>query len=672
MKNQVSGYIIRLYYDDNGGDFMEKIRFLECLSKQYPTIDSAATEIINLQSILNLPKGTEHFLSDIHGEYKAFSHVLRNGSGAVMKKIDDVFGDTLFDDQKEDLASLIYYPLEKLQYIKTQNKADSSWYRTTLYRLVSVCQIVSSKYTRSKVRKAMPENFRYVIEELITEKKEVLNKKAYYDEIINTIIEIGCADEFIIEMSNLIQRLVIDHLHIIGDIYDRGHGSHFVMDSLLNYHSLDIQWGNHDVLWMGAFAGQTACIANIVRTSLLYDNLSVLENGYGISMMPLVLFAMETYADDPCEQFIIRSRHSHGMDTKTLLAMKMQKAITVIQFKLEGQLIENHPEYKMDNRRLLDKIDVEKGTVKIDGNEYKMLDTDFPTIDFNNPYELTDGEKSVIATLSNSFINCVKLKSHINLLLQKGSLYKVCNNNLLFHGCIPMNSDGSFRKINLFGEDLCGKELYDEIERCARKAFFSVNEEEKQAGRDVLWFLWNGPDSPLYGRDKMTTFERYFIADESTHTEKKDVYYSLINDENVVDKIFKMFGIKGDKAHIINGHVPIHHSEGESPVKCNGKVIIIDGGFSQPYHKVTGIAGYTLIYNSYGLMLTAHEPFKSIDDTIHSGRDMQTNQVAKEVSQKRILVGDTDNGKKIRENIKDLKELIKAYRNGTIRQNQKN
>ena len=610
---------------------MEKIRFLECLSKQYPTIDSAATEIINLQSILNLPKGTEHFLSDIHGEYKAFAHVLRNGSGAVMKKIDDVFGDTLFEDQKEDLASLIYYPSEKLQYVKNQGRADSSWYRTTLYRLVSVCQIVSSKYTRSKVRKAMPENFRYVIEELITEKKEVLNKKAYYDEIINTIIEIGCADEFIVEMSNLIQRLVIDHLHIIGDIYDRGYGSHFVMDSLMNYHSLDIQWGNHDVLWMGAFAGQPACIANIVRTSLL-----------------------------------------HSYETEIELEMKMHKAITIIQFKLEGQLIAKHPEYNMDNRRLLDKIDADKGTVTIDGKEYPMLDRYFPTIDFNNPYELTSEEQSVIAKLCNSFVNCSKLKSHINLLLQKGSLYKVCNNNLLFHGCIPMNEDGSFRNINLFGEDLCGKELYDELERWARKAFFSVNEEEKRVGRDILWFLWNGADSPLYGRDKMTTFERYFIADESTHKEIKDVYYRLFNDEEVVDKIFKMFGIKGDNAHIINGHVPIHHTEGESPVKCNGKVIIIDGGFSQPYHKVTGIAGYTLIYNSYGLMLTAHEPFKSVDYTIRSGRDMQTNQVATEVSQKRILVGDTDNGKKIRENIKDLKDLIKAYRNGTLRQNQKN
>ena len=444
------------------------------------------------------------------------------------------------------------------------------------------------------------------------------------------------------------------------------------MDSLMNYHSLDIQWGNHDVLWMGAFAGQPACIANIVRTSLLYDNLSVLENGYGISMMPLVLFAMETYADDPCAQFTIRSRHGSEMDTQTVLAMKMHKAITIIQFKLEGQLIAKHPEYNMENRRLLDKIDADKGTVTIDGKEYPMLDRYFPTIDFNNPYELTSEEQSVIAKLCNSFVNCSKLKSHINLLLQKGSLYKVCNNNLLFHGCIPMNEDGSFRNINLFGEDLCGKELYDELERCARKAFFSVNEEEKRVGRDILWFLWNGADSPLYGRDKMTTFERYFIADESTHKEIKDVYYRLFNDEEVVDRIFKMFGIKGDNAHIINGHVPIHHTEGESPIKCNGKVIIIDGGFSQPYHKVTGIAGYTLIYNSYGLMLTAHEPFKSVDYTIRSGRDMQTNQVATEVSQKRILVGDTDNGKKIRENIKDLKDLIKAYRNGTLRQNQKN
>ena len=645
----------------------DKKRFLECLSMQYPTIDSAATEIINLQSILNLPKGTEHFLSDIHGEYKAFSHVLRNGSGDVMMKINDVFGDTLSSSEKKELASLIYYPIEKLEYIKSESLNTYDWYLTTLYRLVSVCRTVSSKYTRSKIRKALPDSFKYVIEELITEKKEVLNKTAYYEEIINTIIEIGYADKFIEEMSNLIQRLVIDHLHIIGDIYDRGSGSHFVMERLCNYHSLDIQWGNHDVLWMGASAGQTACIANIVRTSLLYDNVSVLENGYGISILPLMLFAMKTYGDDPCTQFKIRSKNSDASEIG--LEMKAHKAISIIQFKLEGQLISEHPEYKMEHRKLLHRIDFANKTIELGGKRYNLTDGNFPTVNPNCPYELTEDEKEVVRKLRYAFVSCEKLKKHISLLLNKGSLYKVTNNNLLFHGCIPMTSDGEFRKTDILGNSLCGKALYDSLESCARKAFLSVNEVERKNGRDILWYLWNGADSPLYGRDKMTTFERYFISDESTHIETKDIYYTLIDNRETAEKIFDEFGVKGENRHIINGHVPIHHQEGENPVKCGGRVIIIDGGFSRPYHKVTGIAGYTLIYNSYGLMLTAHEPFRSVGEAIKDCTDMQTHRVASEVADRRILVGDTDNGAKIKESISDLKELINAYRSGEVRQN---
>ncbi|MGN0502817.1 MAG: fructose-1,6-bisphosphatase [Ruminococcus sp.] len=645
----------------------DKKRFLECLSMQYPTIDSAATEIINLQSILNLPKGTEHFLSDIHGEYKAFSHVLRNGSGAVMKKINDVFGDTLTSSEKKELASLIYYPIEKLEYIKSESLNTYDWYRTTLYRLVSVCRTVSSKYTRSKIRKALPDSFKYVIEELITEKKEVLNKTAYYEEIINTIIEIGYADKFIEEMSNLIQRLVIDHLHIIGDIYDRGSGSHFVMERLCNYHSLDIQWGNHDVLWMGASAGQTACIANIVRTSLLYDNVSVLENGYGISILPLMLFAMKTYGDDPCTQFKIRSKNSDASEIG--LEMKAHKAISIIQFKLEGQLISEHPEYKMEQRKLLHRIDFADKTIELDGKKYQLTDGNFPTVNPDCPYELTDEEKEVVRKLRYAFVSCEKLKKHISLLLNKGSLYKVTNGNLLFHGCVPMTADGEFRKTDILGNPLCGKVLYDSLESCARKAFLSVNEVERKNGRDILWYLWNGADSPLYGRDKMTTFERYFISDESTHVETKDIYYTLIDNRETSEKIFDEFSVKGENRHIINGHVPIHHQEGENPVKCGGRVIIIDGGFSRPYHKVTGIAGYTLIYNSYGLMLTAHEPFRSVGEAIKNCTDMQTHRVASEVADRRILVGDTDNGAKIKESISDLKELINAYRSGEVRQN---
>lgn len=645
----------------------DKKRFLECLSMQYPTIDSAATEIINLQSILNLPKGTEHFLSDIHGEYKAFSHVLRNGSGAVMKKINDVFGDTLTSSEKKELASLIYYPIEKLEYIKSESLNMYDWYHTMLYRLVSVCRTVSSKYTRSKIRKALPDSFNYVIEELITEKKEVLNKTAYYEEIINTIIEIGYADKFIEEMSNLIQRLVIDHLHIIGDIYDRGSGSHFVMERLCNYHSLDIQWGNHDVLWMGASAGQTACIANIVRTSLLYDNVSVLENGYGISILPLMLFAMKTYGNDPCTQFKIRSKNSDASEIG--LEMKAHKAISIIQFKLEGQLISEHPEYKMENRKLLHRIDFANKRIELDGKKYNLIDGNFPTVNPDCPYELTDDEKEVVRKLRYAFVSCEKLKKHINLLLNKGSLYKVTNNNLLFHGCIPMTSGGEFRKTEILGNPLCGKALYDSLESCARKAFLSVNEIERKNGRDILWYLWNGEDSPLYGRDKMTTFERYFIGEDSTHIETKDIYYTLIDSKETAEKIFDEFSVKGENRHIINGHVPIHHQEGENPVKCGGRVIIIDGGFSHPYHKVTGIAGYTLIYNSYGLMLTAHEPFRSVGEAIKDCTDMQTHRVASEVADRRILVGDTDNGAKIKESISDLKELINAYRSGEVRQN---
>lgn len=439
-----------------------------------------------------------------------------------------------------------------------------------------------------------------------------------------------------------------------------------VMDRLCEYHSLDIQWGNHDVLWMGASAGQTACIANIVRTSLLYDNVSVLENGYGISILPLLFFAMKTYKDDTCKQFKIRSKNSD--DSEISLEMKAHKAISVIQFKLEGQLISEHPEYNMEHRRLLHKIDFANGTVKLYGKSYKLCDGNFPTVNPDSPYELTEEEKEVVRKLRYAFVSCEKLKKHINLLLNKGSLYKVTNGNILFHGCIPMTENGDFREINVFGRPLCGKALYDELESCARKAFLSVNEAERKKGRDILWFLWNGADSPLYGRDKMTTFERYFISDESTHTETKDIYYKLINREETAEKIFAEFGVKGENRQIINGHVPIHHTEGETPVKCGGRVIIIDGGFASPYHKVTGIAGYTLIFNSYGLMLTAHEPFQSVGEAIKNGADMQTHGVASQRCKKRILVGDTDNGAKIKETINDLKELISAYRSGEVRQ----
>ncbi|MDD7739864.1 MAG: fructose-1,6-bisphosphatase [Fusicatenibacter sp.] len=642
-------------------------KYLEYLAELYPTIEKAATEIINLQSIVNLPKGTEHFLSDIHGEYEAFSHVLRNGSGAVRKKIDDVFGHTLGVADKRALATLIYYPTEKLEEIKKQHQDTEDWYKVMLYRLIDICKVVSSKYTRSKVRKALPADYAYVIEELITEKPEVLDKEAYYETIIQTILEIGSAENFIIAMAELIQRMVVDHLHIIGDIFDRGREPDRIMDCLLNYHSVDIQWGNHDVLWMGAAAGQLACIANVIRICLHYGNLDVLEDGYGINMLPLATFALNTYQKDPCTCFIAKGMEDE-QSQEAMLERRMHKAITLIQLKLEDQLIRENPEYGMDNRLLLDKIDYENKTIEIDGKTYELRDTDFPTVDREHPNVLTEQEKEVMEKLSLAFRKSEKLQKHMEFLQKQGSLYKVYNGNLLYHGCMPMNEDGTFRTVMVDGMPYQGKALYDILEYHVRRAFFDRDPVMREKGQNTLWFLWTAPGSPLYGRDKMTTFERYLIADQTTWKETKNAYYRLIEEESTADMILSEFGLSGDNVHIINGHVPVHQSAGESPVKCNGKVLIIDGGFCKAYHKETGIAGYTLIYNSYGLTLTAHEPFESTEKAIHEETDIVSRQVAVRLSQKRQLVGDTDNGRRIRQRITELKELIEAYRTGEIKE----
>lgn len=644
-----------------------KSRYLEQLAEVFPTIGKATTEIINLQSVLNLPKGTEHFLSDIHGEYEAFSHVLRNGSGAVRKKIDDVFGHTLGTAEKVALASLIYYPKERIELVKDTEPDMDNWYRVSLYRLIEVCKVLSSKYTREKLRRALPKDYAYIIEELITEKPEVLDKKAYYDSIVDTIIEISCAENFIVTLSRLIQHLVIDHLHIIGDIYDRGNGAHFIMDRLCSYHSLDIQWGNHDVVWMGASVGQVACIAAVVRNSLLCGNYDTLEDGYGISLMPLVRFALDVYEDDPCTQFKIRGK-AKEMSPEIGLAMRMHKAIAVIQFKLDGQLAAEYPEFKMENRRLLHKIDLENGTIELDGKTYPLLDSNFPTIDPEDPYKLTKDEKEVIKKLQSAFVHCEKLQRHIQLLLKKGGLYKVYNGNLLYHGCIPMNEDGSFSEVEVCGKKYKGKKLYDALESCVRKAFISLSEKERKLGRDVMWFLWNGPDSPLFGRSKMANFERYFIEDEETHREIKNSYYSFMDDTDTAVRILEEFGLEGENSHIINGHVPVHQKEGESPVKCGGKLLVIDGGFSKQYRSVTGIAGYTLIYNSYGLMLTAHEPFESKEKAVNDCSDIVSRRVAVEHTARRISIGDTDKGVRMKMRIEDLKSLIAAYRDGVLQE----
>ncbi|MGN0584669.1 MAG: fructose-1,6-bisphosphatase, partial [Ruminococcus sp.] len=512
-----------------------------------------------------------------------------------------------------------------------------------------------------------PQDYAYVIEELITEKPEVLDKKAYYDSIVDTIIDIGCAENFIVTLSRLIQHLVIDHLHIIGDIYDRGSGSHFIMDRLCSYHSLDIQWGNHDVVWMGAASGQTACIAAVVRNSLLCGNYDTLEDGYGISLMPLARFALEVYAEDPCSQFKIRGK-AKERSAEVGLAMRMHKAITVIQFKLDGQLEEEYPEFGMEDRRLLHKMNLEKGTVEIDGREYELLDKNFPTIDPGDPYKLTDGEKAVIKKLQSAFVHCEKLQRHIQLLLKKGGLYKIYNGNLLYHGCVPMNEDGSFREVSVGGKKYKGRMLYDVLESYVRKAFVSLSDKEKKFGRDIMWFLWNGPDSPLFGRSKMANFERYFVKDEETHREVKNPYYSFMDDTEAAERILKEFGLESDNSHIINGHVPVHQKEGESPVKCGGKLLVIDGGFSKQYRSVTGIAGYTLIYNSYGLMLTAHEPFESKEKAVSDCSDIVSRRVAVEHTARRISIGDTDEGARIKMRIADLKSLIDAYRKGIIQE----
>lgn len=633
-----------------------EFKYLERLSEIYPTIDKASTEIINLQAILNLPKGTEHFLSDIHGEYESFSHVLRNGSGAVRKKIDDVFGHTLGKEDKRELASLIYYPRKKLDYVKSIGSDTENWYKIMLYRLIEICKVVSSKYTRSKVRKALPPAYAYVIEELITEKPEVLNRGAYYDGIVNTVLEIGTAEKFIVAIAELIQRLVVDHLHVLGDIFDKGSGTHKVMDDLCKYHSIDIQWGNHDAIWMGAASGNVTCIANVIRNCIKYGNLDVLEDGYGINMLPLASFAMSVYSDTDCESFVIHDMKAR--DTETILEMKMHKAITIIQFKLEGNLIERHPEFNMEQRRLLHRIDYENKTIDIDGKNYPMNDVDFPTVDRENPYQLTDKEREVIDKLKLAFLRCEKLQKHTRFLLKKGGLYKTYNGNVLFHGCVPLNEDGTLKKMDIYGKEYWGKGLFDVLEGYVRKSIMSLDEKEREQSGDVLWYLWNGSGSPVFGRDKLPIFERYFIDDESTHVERENPYYSLIGNTKIADMILTEFGLNKN-GHIISGHVP--SGEDSNPLKCDGKVIMIDGSFAD-----RTAVGYTLTYNSYGLTLTEHEPFESAESLIEKNDDIVSNQIVVEQVFNRILVGDTDNGRRLKENIDDLKKLINAYRLGTI------
>lgn len=640
-------------------------RVLKVLAKQYRNVAAASTEIINLQSILNLPKGTEHFLTDIHGEYEQFNHVLKNGSGSIRRKIDEEFGSTISNKDKKGLATLIYYPEEKLEIAQREEENIDDWYKISLHRLVQMIKRVSSKYTRSKVRKALPKDFAYVIEELITEKEEIQDKEAYYNEIIHTIIRIGRAPQFIIALSKLIQRLVIDHLHIVGDIYDRGPGPHIIMDTLCQYHSVDVQWGNHDMVWMGAASGHMACIANVIRMAARYGNLATIEDGYGINLLPLATFAMEVYGDVNCDVFAIKFNTDYN--TKDLsLDTKMHKAMAIIQFKLEGQLIMRHPEFHMEERMLLDRIDYEKGTICISGKTYKMKDMDFPTIDPKKPFELTEEEAKVMVRLQQAFMKCEKLQRHVRFLYAKGGMYKIYNGNLLYHGCVPLNEDGTFAEVEIYGRKYKGKALYDILEYYARRGYYAKDQAERAAGQDMMWYIWTGKGSPVFGKEKMTTFERYFLEEAELKTERKNSYYKLLEQEDTIRRILNEFGLDFRDAHIVNGHVPVEQIHGESPIKCGGKLLIIDGGFSKAYQKKTGIAGYTLVCNSRGMRLVAHEPFESAKAAVLNESDIFSDSIDVETFPRRKLVADTDIGREIQDNIYDLEQLLEAYRDGTI------
>lgn len=642
-----------------------ELKLLKSLSKRYPTIASAATEIINLQSILNLPKGTEHFLTDIHGEYEQFQHVLKNGSGSVRRKIDEEFGNTISYRDKKSLATLIYYPEEKLELVQQEEENLEDWYKISLHRLVQITKRVASKYTRSKVRKALPADFAYVIEELITEKEEIQDKEAYYNEIIHTIIRIGRAPQFIIALSQLIQRLVIDHLHIVGDIFDRGPGAHIIMDTLCQYHSVDIQWGNHDMIWMGAASGSMVCIANVIRLAARYGNLSTLEDGYGINLLPLATFVLEKYSQTDCSVFEITCNTEYN--TKELrLDTMMHKAISVIQFKLEGQVIMRHPEFHMEERMLLDKIDYVRKTVRIQGKEYEMRDVDFPTVDPEHPYDLAEEELQMMLRLQQAFLKCEKLQQHVRFLYSKGGLYRIYNGNLLYHGCVPLEEDGSFAEVEIFGKKYAGRALYDILEYHARRGYYSKDPDARRDGQDMIWYIWTGSGSPVFGKEKMATFERYFLKNPQVYREKKNSYYTLLEKEEIVNRILEDFGLDSKGSHIVNGHVPVEQIHGESPIKCGGKLLIIDGGFSKAYQGKTGIAGYTLVCNSRGMRLVAHEPFESKEAAILKETDILADTIEVETFYHRKMVADTDNGREIKESIYYLEELLEAYRSGVL------
>lgn len=647
-----------------------KREYLNLLSKQYPTIAKVSSEIINQSAILNLPKGTEHFVSDIHGEDEAFNHVLKNGSGSIKIKIDEVFEGSLIEKEKRTLATIIYYPRQKLAMLldNVEIEERDEWLRVLLFRLVKMCRYTSVKYTRSMIRDALHSEFTHIIEELLHEQEGIDNKHDYYNSIIETIITTGRGVAFVVALSELIQRMVVAHLHVIGDIFDRGSGAHTIMDRLMGYHRVDIQWGNHDIVWMGAAAGSFACIANVIRVSLRYGNTKTLENGYGISMLPLASFAMEAYNDDPCTEFQTIAQEDNSLSTREKLVLsRMHKAITIMQMKIEGQVIKRRSEYEMKDRLLLDKINFKNKTVNINGVICELIDSNFPTLDHKNPYSLTSKEKTVIRNLQNSFLYSDKLQKHVRFLFSKGSVYSIHNNNLLYHGCILINKDMSFTERTIDGIKMGPKEYLDYADRIARQGYFSNSSVERQIGQDMMWYLWSGKDSPLFGKDKMASFERYFTNNKDIAEEKKNAYYQFRDNEEMCIKILKEFGL-GSNAHIINGHVPVAVKKGESPVKANGRLIVIDGGFSKAYQKETGIAGYTLVSNSWGFILSSHMAFESTQSAIEHDQDIHTTKLILERSPGRIMIKDTDKGKTLLAHIGVLKELLMAYRSGEIKE----
>lgn len=642
---------------------MRDLAYLKLLAREYPTVKAASSEIINLMAIRGLPKGTEYFFSDLHGEYEAFIHLLRSASGIIREKISETFGYVISDEEEIALANLIYYPEKNLMLARKEGKLNEDWQKVMIYRLVRICKEASSKYTRSKVRKKMPPDFAYIIDELLHVDYNDENKKVYYDEIIHSIIEIGMGTEFIKALCYLIQNLTIDNLHIIGDIFDRGPRADFIMDELMQFHDVDIQWGNHDVSWMGAATGNLACICNVLRIAIRYNGFDLLEDGYGINLRPLSMFAARVYKDDPCTRFLPKILDENIYDAVDPgLAAKMHKAIAVIQFKVEGQIVKRRPEFHMDERTHITAIDFEKGTVSIRGKDYKMLDMDLPTVDPKDPLKLTKEEEELVHNLCMSFKHSSTLHRHIRFIYSHGGMYKCCNSNLLYHGCIPMKENGEFDELNLNGIIYSGKRLLDYIEDAVKMAYFLPEDDaSKEWYQDFMWYLWCGPKSPVYGKDNMATFEGYFVADKAVAKENMNPYYKLSEKEEFCDKILKEFGLPLEDSHIINGHVPVKLKDGESPIKGNGKLYVIDGGLSKSYQPKTGIAGYTLIFNSRHLALAEHKPF----DRNHENTPKVT---IVEKMQKRVMVADTDTGKMLAEKIADLKELVAAYRGGIIKE----